>query len=76
LNVEKYPYAYIHETVAALGKSEGFQVIDLRDDFMGLDPAGLWVHAVDHHPNEKAHQIIADRIAAELKSSFLRAPSP
>jgi hypothetical protein len=72
LTPAKYPYSSIHDLVVDLGKAEGFQVLDLRWDFMGRDPAEFWVHAVDHHPNEKAHAIIAARLARELKASFLR----
>lgn len=66
LTAAEYPYPFIHESIVRLGKSEGFPVIDVLPDFMDKQPAELWVHAVDHHPNEKAHALIAERISKDL----------
>jgi hypothetical protein len=71
LTPEKYPYTYVHDTISALAKAEGVQVIDLLPAFLGKRPEDYWVHSVDHHPNERAHAIIAERIARELKAPFL-----
>lgn len=68
---DRYPYRGVHEALAELGRQKGFPVIDLLPDFLGRDPAALWVHEIDHHPNEIAHGIIAKRIAAELQADFL-----
>jgi lysophospholipase L1-like esterase len=76
LEADRYPYAFIHESVVALGRQEGFPVVDLQPDFIGRDPEELWVHRVDHHPNDQAHRIIAERLARDLAASFLIPPTP
>ena len=55
-----YPYILIHNLLAEIGKSDGFPVIDLLPVFKGKKSSQFWVHPIDHHPNEKAHKMIAD----------------
>lgn len=59
-----YPYEAIHDAVRDYGGANGTTVIDLLPTFRGMRGAELWVHAVDHHPNEVAHRMIADAILA------------
>ena len=55
-----YPYILIHNLLAEIGKSDGFPVIDLLSVFKAKKTSQFWVHPIDHHPNEKAHKMIAD----------------
>lgn len=57
-----YPFDAIHDAVRAVGAAGGVPVIDLLPVFRGARDADLWVHPVDHHPNEVAHRMIADGI--------------
>lgn len=62
-----YPFQPIHDTVSAFCKSQGINVLDLRDDYRDHRGPELWVHPTDQHPNEQAHEIAAKAIAAYLK---------
>jgi exonuclease I len=70
VNLEKsYPYHSVHKLVNDIGIAEGFHVIDLLPWFQGKKSSQFWVHPIDHHPNEKAHKVIADLLfdQAEFK---------
>jgi lysophospholipase L1-like esterase len=58
----EYPFASIHDLVAAVGKRHGVATLDLQRAFTGHDPKSLWVSLGDAHPNEKAMDIIATEI--------------
>jgi lysophospholipase L1-like esterase len=64
---DDYPLADIHGLVADALNRAGAEYIDLFDVFRGLPADSLWVHPTDHHPNEIAHRIAAERIAAHLE---------
>jgi hypothetical protein len=61
-----YPFAKIHALVRRTCDGLGIPVLDLLDTYRGHDAATLWVHPIDHHPNEIAH-----RMAAEAIEKFL-----
>ena len=63
---EKYAYSDIHDKVASIAKRCGFYVIDLLDTFVreGKDFSYWHAHKFDHHPNEKAHDLTAQEVAA------------
>jgi len=64
---ENYPFAPIHDTLNTLANELDIPVVDgLR--VLGMKEASsLWVHAVDHHPNEVAHGLMAQAVAKTIK---------
>ncbi|MDX1385481.1 MAG: GDSL-type esterase/lipase family protein [Thermoanaerobaculia bacterium] len=71
-----YPYADLHGIVADAGRSLRIPTLDLLPAYAGMDPRRLAVEPFsDPHPNELAHRIAAEAIAAFLqKESLLEAP--
>ena len=39
---------------------------ELLETFRGRRSAELWVHPVDHHPNEVAHRLAAEALVPEV----------
>jgi len=68
---KQYPFTEIHNTMRALGEAEGIHVLDLLPAFQDLTAADLWVHAIDHHPNEAAHARIAEEVLGYLDQNGL-----
>ena len=54
-----YPFDAAHAAIRRFCLARGIAHHDLRDAFRGQRTADLWVHAVDHHPNERAHAFAA-----------------
>ena len=63
-----YPFRAIHGMVAQEADAGGALVLDLFPSFQGKSAADLRVHLTDQHPNEKAHRIAAETLAAKLAS--------
>ena len=68
---EAYPFAPAHAAIRGLCAEEGVRCIDLFESYRGHEASSLWVHPTDHHPNEIAHQIAADRIGEEVRNYLL-----
>ncbi len=62
-----YPFAGVHEQVAAMARDAGLPVLDLAPAFAGEDESDFWVHPVDHHPNSQAHGIAATALVEWLR---------
>lgn len=62
LNQDSYPFDQAHRAIRTLADKHNFSNLDLFSVFTGRRPDSLWVHAVDHHPNEIAHRLAADAI--------------
>jgi lysophospholipase L1-like esterase len=58
-----YPFAEAHERIRRYCLAAGIEHHDLLHAFLGRRAAELWVHAVDHHPNEQAHRLAAESLA-------------
>ena len=54
------------EQLLELTAAAGFEVLDLRTVYAGLDPAQLRLAPWDEHPNARAHQRIADALEERL----------
>ena len=64
LSLERgYPFAAAHREIERFCLSEGIAHHDLLAAFQGRATAELWVHPVDHHPNEAAHRLAAESLA-------------
>lgn len=58
-----YPFAAAHREIERFCLSAGIAHHDLLSAFRGRRTAELWVHPVDHHPNEIAHRLAAESLA-------------
>ncbi len=61
-----YPFEDLHGRIAAACRAAGCECIDLLETYRGHPAESLWVHPTDHHPNELAHRLAAERLAAIL----------
>ncbi|HUG54762.1 MAG TPA: SGNH/GDSL hydrolase family protein [Vicinamibacteria bacterium] len=68
VDLDRYPFAAADETIAAFCAREGIPRVDLRPALRGRPTAELWVHAVDHHPNEIAQGLAADTLAGPVRA--------
>jgi hypothetical protein len=67
-----YPFAAADETIARFCESAGIPRLDLRPALQGHTAESLWVHAVDHHPNEIAHRLAAEALAPRVRGLAVR----
>lgn len=58
-----YPFAPVHEDIRRFCLAEGIPHRDLLEALSGRGEAELWVHPVDHHPNQLAHRLAAEALA-------------
>ena len=73
---EDYPFASVHEEMAAALRSAGVTFVDLLPYYQGMDWHLLVVEgARDEHPNEIAHRIAAQALISALESTPL-SPMP
>lgn len=54
-----YPFQPIHDAVRSHCEQAGIPVLDLRETYRRFNGPELWVHPVDQHPNEIAHELAA-----------------
>jgi len=66
---ERYPFGEIHSTMTEWGKNNQVDVIDGFDVLNGYKASDLWVHAIDHHPNEVAHHALATAIHQHISAA-------
>jgi hypothetical protein len=62
-----YPFADVNRTIERFCLSAGIPRLDLLPVLSGRPSSSLWVHPLDHHPNE-----IANRLAAEAAAPVVR----
>jgi GDSL-like Lipase/Acylhydrolase family len=63
----RYPFADVSETIARFCLSAGIARHDLLSALQGRPDASLWVHPVDHHPNETAHRLAAESLVEPVR---------
>lgn len=61
-----YPFALVHDEVQRFCLVAGIPHHDLLKTFQGRPTSELWVHPVDHHPNEVAHRLAAEALVPEV----------
>jgi hypothetical protein len=66
-----YPYAHLHEKVAAAAKQNGLGVIDLREAFSRHNIAELTLSPTDPHPSRLAHDLAAKALMRGLSDRGL-----
>jgi hypothetical protein len=67
---EEYRFSSIHTKIE--GFCDGYRILhlDLLPAFSRHKAEDLWANPTDHHPNEIAHRIAAEEIAAFIKSEL------
>lgn len=68
LDRDSYPFLAAHREVLRIAARLGFRTVDLLDALSGHDAEKLWVHVIDHHPNELAHELTADALYPRIVS--------
>jgi hypothetical protein len=63
-----YPFVSAHEVIRASCAAARIPFVDLRDALAGSRTADLWVHPLDHHPNERAHAAAARALVEPVLS--------
>ena len=64
------PAAEIHRACSAANVA----FVDLESAVAGVRPETLWVHAVDMHPNERAHALFADALVEPVLALVPKSP--
>lgn len=62
------PFAPASREIARFAQSAGIPRHDLRPALAGRPTESLWVHPVDHHPNEVAHRLAAESLAPAVRA--------
>ncbi len=62
-----YPFAGVSETIERFCLEAGIPFHDLLPALSGRPSASLWVHPVDHHPNQVAHRLAAESLAPAVR---------
>jgi hypothetical protein len=63
----RYPFADVSDTIGRFCLSAGIPRHDLLAVLYGRPADSLWVHAVDHHPNEIAHRLAAESLVGAVR---------
>lgn len=66
----EYPFEETHRTIVQALEARHIRAHDTLDAFRGEDASELWVHAADHHPNERGHAIFATAIEAPIRAAL------
>ncbi|HEY3122010.1 MAG TPA: GDSL-type esterase/lipase family protein [Vicinamibacteria bacterium] len=68
---DDYPFASVHETIRHFCLESGVAHHDLLPALKGRPSESLWVHPLDHHPNDEAHRRAAESLALALLERVL-----
>jgi lysophospholipase L1-like esterase len=69
-----YPFEAVHAQIRKGVDRVGVPFLDLLPALRGRDPASLWVHSSDLHPNEKAQALVAPALADFVYLRLLEPP--
>jgi hypothetical protein len=75
VDLQSYPFTSADETIARFCAEAHIPRVDLRPALASLPAESLWVHPVDHHPNEVAHRRAAEALAGPVRA-LASAPGP
>lgn len=67
---QDYPAAHIHHLMTEIFRQDNLEVIDLLADFRNMNKKELMASNFDPHPNELAHQLVAQKLFDYLKSQI------
>src|SRR5438552_3616752 len=68
VDLDRYPFRAADQTIARFCSSAAIDRVDLRSALAGHPVSSLWVHPVDHHPNEVAHRLAAEALVGPVKA--------
>lgn len=63
-----YPFRDTHERIGAFLEAASIEACDLLPALAGVRAEDLVVHPSDHHPNERAHALVAARLAPAVRA--------
>ena len=72
VDLDTYPFTAADEAIARFCEGAGIPRVDLRAALRGHPAESLWVHPVDHHPNEVAHRLAAEALMKPVRGLALR----
>jgi hypothetical protein len=72
VDLDAYPFVAADEAIARFCAGAGIPRVDLRLALHGHSAESLWVHPVDHHPNEIAHRLAAEALVGPVRALALR----
>jgi hypothetical protein len=67
VDLERDPFRKAEAAISAFLDGAGIPRLDLAPALAGRPVESLWVHPVDHHPNEVAHGLAADALAPVVR---------
>ena len=67
----EYPLAGVHAKVRDAAEGAGARFVDLLPVLAGREATSLWVHPTDQHPNDVAHRLVAEALAAVFERDGL-----
>lgn len=67
--LEADPFREELDRIVELFAREGAEVVDLRETYRGIPTEDLWIAPGDAHPNERAHRLAGEAVAAALAAS-------
>lgn len=70
---DAYPFVATHARIALDLDALPLTVIDTLPAFLETDTRSLWVHEVDHHPNDEGHRRFAEAILPPVREALARA---
>ncbi|HEV7502518.1 MAG TPA: hypothetical protein VGQ33_21020 [Vicinamibacteria bacterium] len=70
----RYPFADVSETIGRFCLSAGIARQDLLSALYGRPDESLWVHPVDHHPNETAHRLVGESLVETVRRLWTEVP--
>jgi len=65
--VSDSPFAPLHEMVETTCGDLGIPYLDLTAALAAEAESELWVHPTDHHPNARAHELVAEPLSAFVR---------
>jgi hypothetical protein len=72
VDLDAYPFAAADDAIARFCADAGIPRVDLRAALRGHAAESLWVHPVDHHPNDIAHRLAAEALVQPVRGLALR----
>ncbi|MCA9604294.1 MAG: hypothetical protein KC619_01785, partial [Myxococcales bacterium] len=65
-----YPFEDTTRTIRRALEARGLAFHDTTPALLGQPTESLWVHPTDHHPNERAHRLLAEDLEPVIASHF------
>lgn len=63
VDLDDYPFDGVHREIERFCLQAGIRFLELRPALAAYPSESLWVHAVDHHPNELANRLAAKALS-------------